>query len=48
MDIEITIDDPAMYTHPITVQSSQLLLPDTDLLENVCSENERDRAHFIR
>jgi hypothetical protein len=48
MDIEITIDDPAMYTHPITVQSSQLLLPDTDLLENVCNENERDRAHFMR
>jgi hypothetical protein len=44
LDIEITIDDAEMYVGPINIRSSQVLLPDTDLLENVCNENE----HVVR
>ena len=46
MDIEVTIDDPEMYTQPFTVKFPARLLPDTDTLESVCAENERDRTHL--
>jgi hypothetical protein len=46
MDIEVTIDDPKMYTRPFTVKFAARLLPDTDTLESVCAENERDRSHL--
>ena len=46
MDLELTIDDPKMYTKPFTVKATEVLLPDSDVLEYVCTENERDRAHL--
>ena len=46
MDVTITIDDPAMYTKPFTVKATEILLPDSDVLETVCNENEKDRAHL--
>jgi hypothetical protein len=46
MDLETTVDDPANYTHPITVKVALMLLPDTDVQEYVCAENERDRVHM--
>ena len=45
MDYEITIDDPKAFTRPFTIKRERLLAPDTDLLEDVC-ENEQDRAHM--
>jgi len=47
MDIQITIDDPKAYTKPWTAQLHPELLPDTDLLEFVCGENERDVRHLV-
>jgi hypothetical protein len=46
MDLDVTFEDPKMYTKPVTVKYSQTLLPDTDLLEYICTENERSRAHL--
>jgi hypothetical protein len=46
MDVSITIDDPKMYTRPFTIKVTELLLPDTDILESVCNENEKDRARM--
>jgi hypothetical protein len=46
MDLQITIDDPKMYTKPFTIKVTQLLLPDSDILESFCAENEKDRAHM--
>jgi hypothetical protein len=46
MDLEVTVDDPTMYTRPFTIKVAERLLPDSDVLELVCSENEKDRAHF--
>jgi hypothetical protein len=46
MDLEITIDDPGAYTKPWTVKQNLTLLPDTDLLEFICNENNRDLAHL--
>ena len=46
MDLQITIEDPEIYTRPFTIRYSQRLLPDTDVLETVCTENEKDRTHL--
>ena len=42
MGLEITIDDPQAYTRPWTVAVELGLLPDTQLMEFICLENERD------
>jgi hypothetical protein len=47
MDLQLTIDDPKMYTRPFAIKVTEVLLPDTDILEYVC-ENETDRAHLPR
>jgi len=46
LDIEVTIDDPKAYTRPWTVTLHQLLMVDTELLEFVCLENEKDIQHY--
>ena len=43
---EVTIDDPGAYTRPFTIHSSHRLLPNDELLEYICNENERDRRHL--
>ena len=46
LEIEVTIDDPKAYTKPWTVKVYQRILPDTELIEFVCQENERDAKHL--
>ena len=46
MDLTITIDDPKAYTKQWTVVEPVHLLPDTELLEFICNENNRDVAHL--
>jgi len=46
LEVEITIDDPKAYTRPWTVKVNQVLVPDTDLLEFICLENEKDIKHM--
>lgn len=46
MELQITIDDPKTFTKPFTITANQLLIPDSDVIETVCAENERDRAHI--
>jgi hypothetical protein len=46
MDIQITIDDPKAYTKPWTVNQEVHLLPDDELLEFICNENNRDVEHL--
>jgi len=46
MEIGITIDDPANYTKPFTIRFNTRLLPDTDVLESFCNENEKDLRHL--
>jgi hypothetical protein len=47
LEIEITVDDPKVYTKPWTVTVRQRLMPDTDLIEFICGENERDVPHLL-
>jgi hypothetical protein len=46
MDVQLTFDDPKTYTRPFTIKLKQRLLPDTDLLESFCAENEKDATHL--
>lgn len=41
MDYEISFDDPKYYTRPFGFKTTMLLLPDTDVLEYVCTENQK-------
>ena len=41
LDVQITIDDPKVYAKPWSFTFNFALLPDTDLMENIC-ENEKD------
>jgi hypothetical protein len=46
LEIEITVDDPNAYTRPWRVKVNQILAADTDLLEFICLENEKDITHM--
>ena len=47
LDLQITIDDPKAYTKPWMVTMSLHLSPETDVLEFVCNENEKDSKHTV-
>ncbi|MCU1338688.1 MAG: hypothetical protein JWO19_4269 [Bryobacterales bacterium] len=47
LEIEITVDDAKAYTSPWTVKLTQILAPDTDLLDYYCVENEKDGPHLV-
>ncbi len=45
LDVEMTFDDPQMYTKPFTIKFTEDLLADEDIFEYFCNENEKDRVH---
>jgi hypothetical protein len=45
IDVQMTLDDPHVFTKPVIVTTQLILQPDTDLLESFC-DNERDLSHF--
>jgi hypothetical protein len=45
LELTITITDPKVFTKPVTINVVEQLLPDTDVFEHICSENEKDTAH---
>jgi len=45
MDVEMTFDDPQMYTKPFTVKIPHTLMADQDIFEMFC-ENEKDSVHI--
>jgi len=47
MDVQFTIDDPKAYTKPWTVNAKIRLLPEEELIEHICEENNRDPAHMV-
>jgi hypothetical protein len=46
LEIEITINDLKAYTKPWTTKLTQTLMVNTDLLDFICLENEKDIAHM--
>jgi hypothetical protein len=47
MNIKVTIDDPKAYTKPWDQTIIWRLEPDTDLIESICEENNRDLPHMV-
>jgi hypothetical protein len=41
LEVEITVDDPKVYTRPWTVRMDQALQVDTELVDEFCLENEQ-------
>lgn len=46
LEIDITVDDAKAYTRPWSIHVDQAFAADTDILEFVCQENEKDRVHL--
>ena len=47
LEIQITIDDPKAYTKPWTITEDPHLIADTELIEFICNENNRDMPHMV-
>ena len=47
LEIEITVDDPKTFTRPWTFKLDQRLMPDTELIEFVCLENNTSLKHLV-
>jgi hypothetical protein len=47
IDLNMTIDDPKAYTKPWTVNLEFTATPDSELIEYVCDENEKDLKHLV-
>jgi hypothetical protein len=47
LEMAITVEDPKAYTKPWTVNISQRIYPDQELIEFICNENDRSGAHLV-
>jgi len=45
LEVTATVTDPKVFTKPVTISFVEQLLPDTDVFEHICYENEKDTAH---
>jgi len=48
MAIEVTIDDPKVYTKPFTVTLNESLEADTEIIDEFCLEGEKDYERLQR
>jgi len=46
MKVEMTIDDPVAYTRPFTVTGAARLMPNEELVEYICNENNQDAPYL--
>jgi hypothetical protein len=47
MQFQIAYDDPETLTKPLKISLAMSYAADTDMLENVCNESDRNRVHMI-
>jgi hypothetical protein len=47
LEIEVTVEDPKVYTKPFTVKVNHRIMADTDLIEFICQENDRSGPHLV-
>ena len=47
LEIEVTVDDPKAYTKPWTVKVRELIVLNTELMDYICNENEKDLQHLV-
>ncbi len=48
LEIDLTVDDPKAYTRPWTVQLNEFIVLNTELLDFICLENEKDVRHMVK
>ena len=48
MVLDVHFEDPNYYTRPFGFKTKLELMADSDVLEYICTENERDRAHALK
>ena len=46
LEVRITVDDPKAYTKPWTVTLKQRIVVDTELVDEMCMENEQSLQHL--
>ena len=46
LEVDVTITDPKAYRTPIVYQRRASLMPDEDLLEYFCTENEKSSSRY--
>ena len=47
LQFQITFEDPDTLTKPLSLSLAVNYAADTDMLENVCNENNRDKVHMV-
>jgi hypothetical protein len=47
LEIEVTVDDPKAYTKPWTVTLKQALVVDSELVDEICLENEKSVQRML-
>ena len=47
LDVQITVDDPKAYTRPWTVEMPLQITLDTELIDEMCLENEKSSQRMI-
>ena len=47
MEIQLTLEDREIYAKPWTIKLGAEFIPDTEMLEYVCNENEKDHVHLV-
>jgi hypothetical protein len=47
LEVLITVNDPKAYTRPFTISANQYLMPDDELMEFICNENNTSVKHLV-
>ena len=47
LEIAVTVDDSKAYTKPWTVKINELIVVNTELMDYICNENEKDVTHLV-
>jgi hypothetical protein len=45
--MDITVDDPKAYTKAFSIHEKFHIIPDGDLMEHICEENNKDPQHLV-
>ena len=48
LDIDVTVNDPSAFKEPWSVQLKQAIVLDTEMIDEICAENEKDLIHMPR
>jgi hypothetical protein len=47
LEIEVTVNDTKAYTKPWTVKVHESVVLNTELIDYICNENEKDLKHLV-